>query len=60
MGGRPRRGSERTRAVTNEDDWVCGESYDHDLRLVGESGGQRTYECGNCGAEIWEEDDDDE
>lgn len=40
-----------------EDDWVCGESFDHELRLIGEGDGERTYECTNCGAEIWEEDD---
>lgn len=41
-----------------DDDWVCGESFDHDLRLISEGDGQRTYECQNCGAELWEEDDD--
>lgn len=46
--------------MTSDTDWVCGESYDHDLRLVSEGGGMRTYECDNCGAELWEEDDDDE
>ena len=43
----------------NEDELTCGESYDHDLTLVGESDGLRTYECLNCGAEIWEEEEDD-
>lgn len=37
---------------------VCGESYDHDLHLIGEGDGERTYECRECGAEIWESDDD--
>lgn len=40
------------------DDSVCGESYDHDLRLIGEGDGMSTYECLNCGAEIWEGVDD--
>lgn len=41
----------------NDED-VCGESFDHELELVGESGGMRTFECRNCGAELWEEDDE--
>lgn len=33
---------------------VCGESYDHDLRVIDERDGTVTYECRNCGAEIIE------
>jgi hypothetical protein len=33
----------------------CGWEYDHDLRLIGEGDGERTYECRRCGAEIFEE-----
>ncbi len=31
---------------------VCGESYDHDLRLIDERDGSATYECRDCGAEV--------
>lgn len=41
-----------------EEEMVCGESFDHDLHLIGEADGERTYECLTCGAEIWEQDDD--
>ena len=44
--------------VVNSDEEVCGESYDHRLELLDERDGMRTYECRECGAEIWEEDDD--
>ena len=37
---------------------VCGESYDHNLRLIDERDGCRTYECRTCGAEIFEDDDE--
>lgn len=36
------------------DEPVCGESYDHTLKLVGERDGWSTYECTECGAEITE------
>jgi hypothetical protein len=34
---------------------ICGETYDHDLRLVDERDGWCTYECRECGAEIQEQ-----
>lgn len=39
-----------------DDGDVCGFTYDHDLRLIGERDGWFTYECRECGAEIFEED----
>ena len=38
------------------DDDICGETFDHDCRLVGERDGVRNYECRRCGAEIIEDD----
>ena len=35
-----------------EEEDVCGETYDHDLRLIEDRDGMRTYECRECGAEI--------
>lgn len=55
----------RTRENRNwMDEWddemepLCGESFDHDLRedYVGPDG--RQWTCRNCGAEIWEEPED--
>ncbi len=43
--------------ATDEDELVCGESYDHDLRLIDERDGWRTSECRECGAEIIEDED---
>lgn len=37
------------------DNLVCGENYDHDLRIIGDSDDLVTYECRKCGAEIIEE-----
>lgn len=39
---------------------VCGESYDHDLRLIDEADGYATWECRECGAEVVEEPEDEE
>ena len=39
------------------DEDICGETYDHDLRLVDERDGIATYECRRCGAEVIEEDE---
>lgn len=36
---------------------TCGESYDHDLRLIDEADGYATYECRKCGAEVTTEPD---
>lgn len=43
----------------DEDEYtpICGESYDHTLRLIDERDGCRTYECAECGAEVIEEDE---
>jgi predicted SprT family Zn-dependent metalloprotease len=40
-----------------EDVDVCGETYDHKLRLIDKQDGVSTYECRECGAEIFEEDE---
>lgn len=37
---------------------VCGETYDHTLSLVSERDGCRTYECRECGAELFEDDEE--
>jgi hypothetical protein len=44
--------------VSEGNEEVCGESYDHDLRIVDERDGIVAYECRNCGAEIAAEPDD--
>lgn len=41
----------------DDDREICGESYDHDLELIDERAGCRSYECRTCGAEIIEDDD---
>lgn len=48
--------------MTGDDDTepVCGESYDHDLKLIAEHDGHATYECRECGAELFTEPDDEE
>ncbi len=43
---------------TEEEDEVCGESYDHDLDVHYEDEDMRILWCGNCGAEIIEDRDD--
>jgi hypothetical protein len=45
--------------MPSDDEEICGESYDHDLSLISERDGCRTYECRRCGAEIWEDDEAD-
>jgi hypothetical protein len=48
-----------TEADTGDDTAeVCGESFDHDLRLIDEPDGYATYECRTCGAEVFTEPDD--
>ena len=37
---------------------VCGETYDHD-EVSATQDGMTTYECRRCGAEWWEDEDDD-
>ena len=34
-----------------EDEWVCGESFDHVDRITYEDHETQTWECTNCGAE---------
>lgn len=41
-----------------EEEEICGVSYDHDLALVDERDGWRSYECRRCGAEIEEQIED--
>lgn len=40
-----------------EDDDICGETIDHDLREIGSADGQTSWECRRCGAEIIEDDE---
>lgn len=40
------------------DEPICGETYDHALRLIDERDGYVTYECTECGAEVYTEMDD--
>lgn len=40
-----------------DDEDICGWSYDHSLDLTGERDGVRVYVCRECGAEIIEEDE---
>ena len=42
--------AEAVSAVLDEPEEICGETFDHDLRELGEG----TYECRKCGAEIFE------
>lgn len=39
---------------TQEEIDECGEVVDHDLRLIDDRDGARSYECKRCGAEIVE------
>lgn len=43
---------------TGDDEMVCGESYEHDLSLIDSRDGITSYECRNCGAEVFAEDDE--
>jgi hypothetical protein len=43
--------------MTDDTEPVCGESYDHDLRLIDERDGYATYDCRECGAEVLTEPD---
>ncbi len=43
----------------DEDEWVCGESYDHNLELFDERDGVSSYVCRECGAEIISDESDD-
>lgn len=37
----------------DEDDWVCGESYDHDTEVTYKDAEVEQWICLNCGAEGW-------
>lgn len=40
-------------------DELCGESYDHDLKLISEGDdGSKSWECRRCGAEVIEDPED--
>lgn len=41
-------------SVNDEDEEICGESFDHDPVVVDERDGERALWCRNCGAE-WTE-----
>ncbi len=43
---------------TDEDQPICGETYDHTLKLIDSRDGSSTYECTECGAEIHEDDEE--
>lgn len=43
--------------MSDEDEFVCGESFDHDLDEGDTRDGLTTYNCRSCGAEIWEEEE---
>jgi hypothetical protein len=47
-------------AEPRDDDFICGESYDHTLKLIDERDGYATYECTECGAEVIDKPDDDD
>lgn len=50
-----------TQPETTEDEWVCGESYDHTLQLLSEDDdGNQNFMCTECGAEIWDENEEGE
>jgi predicted RNA-binding Zn-ribbon protein involved in translation (DUF1610 family) len=44
--------------MTNPSEEVCGETWDHDLRVIDSRDGSTTYECRECGAEVIEDHDD--
>jgi hypothetical protein len=39
--------------VESEEEWVCGESVDHDERITYEDAETVQWECRRCGAEGW-------
>ncbi len=44
--------------MNDEDEDICGYTFDHDLELRSEQDGVRIYECRRCGAEIIEDDEE--
>lgn len=43
--------------MSDEEELVCGEALDHDLDEGDSQDGITIYNCRNCGAEIWEEEE---
>jgi rubrerythrin len=43
----------------DEDEMICGESYDHNLEVTFEDGEFISWTCQECGAELWEDKADD-
>lgn len=41
----------------SDEDEICGETIDHDERLIDNRDGVRQYECKRCGAEFFEDDE---
>lgn len=41
--------------MSDEEDWICGESYDHDFPEPEYVDSLAVLVCRNCGAEIFEE-----
>lgn len=52
------RTDEHGNPMPDEDEPICGESFDHDLRVIDQRDGGTTYECRTCGAEICEYDEE--
>ena len=49
---------EGRRTEMDDEDAVCGESFDHDEELISEGeDGSKTFQCRTCGAELFEEAD---
>lgn len=46
--------------MTDENEEICGESFDHDLERQSDPEDEiQVFWCNNCGAEIFEESEDD-
>lgn len=41
--------------MSDEEEWICGESYDHTLETTYEDEELVQYRCAECGAEIDED-----
>lgn len=44
-----------TTSDETENDWICGESYDHSITVVYEDEELVQWVCDNCGAEGWDD-----
>ncbi len=40
--------------MPEDNEMICGESYDHTLKLIDERDGTASYECTECGAEVFD------